>query len=252
MDQSLKPEIYIFNSLEKVSHALAEMIMKISNDAVMKNGKFSLVLSGGRTPRRLYSLLASEYADKIVWEAVHLFWGDERCVARDHPDSNYAMASQTLISKIQIPAQNIHRIHTELHPPEKAAESYEEMLREFFNNPEDKISSAFDVILLGVGPDGHTASLFPQSPVLEEKSRWVAAVDAPASFSTRQRITMTFPLMNRSRAAIFLVSGAEKSTVVEMILEEPERARTIYPAARVQPRERLMWFIGEKEGGLHE
>jgi 6-phosphogluconolactonase len=88
MDQSLKPEIYIFNSLEKVSHALAEMIMKISNDAVMKNGKFSLVLSGGRTPRRLYSLLASEYVDKIVWEAVHLFWGDERCVARDHPDSN--------------------------------------------------------------------------------------------------------------------------------------------------------------------
>ncbi len=247
MDQSLKPEIYIFNSLEKTGQALAERILKISNDAVAKKGKFTLALSGGRTPRRLYNLLASEYADKIVWEAVHLFWGDERCVAKDHPDSNYAMADQTLISKIQIPAQNIHRIHTELHPPEKAAESYEEMLREFFNNPEDKVSSTFDVILLGVGPDGHTASLFPQSLVLEEKNRWVAAVDAPPSFSTRQRITMTFPLMNRSRAAVFLVSGAEKSTVVEMILEKPDRARKIYPAARVKPTEKLMWFIGEKE-----
>jgi 6-phosphogluconolactonase len=157
------------------------------------------------------------------------------------------MADQTLISKIQIPAQNIHRIHTELHPPAKAAESYEEMLREFFNDPEDKTPSAFDVILLGLGPDGHTASLFPQSPALEEKNRWVAAVDAPPSFPTRQRITMTFPLINRSRAAVFLVSGAEKSSVVEMILKKPDRARTIYPAARVNPRERLMWFIGKKE-----
>jgi 6-phosphogluconolactonase len=121
------------------------------------------------------------------------------------------------------------------------------MLREFFNNPEDKVSSAFDVILLGAGPDGHTASLFPQSPALEEKNRWVAAVDAPPSFSTGQRITMTFPLMNRSRAAIFLVSGAEKSPVVEMILEEPDRARKIYPAARIQPTEKLLWYVGKKE-----
>jgi len=132
-----------------------------------ERGYFTLALAGGQTPRSLYRLLAREYRERIPWPQVHLFWGDERCVPPDDPDSNFAAAHETLISKVPLPSQNIHCIPTEIGPPEKAADVYEQVLREFFEGT----SPTFDVVLLGVGEDGHTASLFPGDPVLQERKR---------------------------------------------------------------------------------
>jgi len=220
--------------------------VKEADEAVKKKGRFLLALCGGNTPRFLYSLLASEYAKNIEWNAVHLFWGDERYVSKDQPESNFAMAHDTLISKVPLPPQNVHRINTEGETPERAAESYEKILRGFFEEVEGEAFQTFDVTLLGMGKDGHTASLFPENLVIEEKSRWVAEVDAPPSILPQSRITLTLPVLNKSRAVFFLVSGAEKSMVLRSILEEPDKARRHYPAAMVQARRKLVWYVDEE------
>ena len=131
----MTPEVHIYADLTEASKALAENLVNIVQDCVSKRGFFSLALSGGRTPRTLYGLLASEYSSQIPWNDVHLFWSDERCVPKDHPDSNYAMAYNILISRVSLPSQHIHRIPAEIDPPEKAAESYEKILRDFFPTP---------------------------------------------------------------------------------------------------------------------
>jgi 6-phosphogluconolactonase len=245
MGESLRPEVIIFPNLEKASHSLAEKLTEEASTAVGKQGQFTLALSGGKTPRLLYNLLAREYKNKVEWQAVHLFWGDERCVPQNHPDSNFSLAYETLISKIPLPPQNIHSLKTGLENPRKAADTYEEILKEFFRDSETENFPTFDAILLGMGKDGHTASLFPGSPVLDEKNRWVVAVEAPSSFSPKNRITLTLPLINRSRAVFFLVSGSEKSRVLKSILEEPDKARRNYPAAMVQARKKLIWHVDE-------
>jgi 6-phosphogluconolactonase len=243
--KSLRSEVRVFTDLTIASHSLAEMIVEEADKAVEKRGRFALALSGGKTPRILYNLLASEYSSRMDWAAAHLFWGDERWVPKDHPDSNFAMAYDTLVSKIPIPPQNIHRIPVEMETPERAADSYDKTLRAFFKEREEEISYTFDVTLLGVGKEGHTASLFPGNLVLEEESRWVVAVDAPSFFPPKNRITLTLPVINRSFAVFFLVSGAEKRKIVSLILEDPERARESYPAAMVHPKEKLVWYVGE-------
>lgn len=246
MVESLKPEVHVFHNLENASRALADTIVKEADEAVKKKGRFLLALCGGNTPRFLYSLLASEYAKNIEWSVVHLFWGDERYVPKDHPESNFAFAYHNLISKVSLPAQNIHRINTEGETPERAAESYEKILREFFEEAEGEAFQTFDVTLLGMGKDGHTASVFPESLVIKEKSRWIAAVDAPPSILPQSRITLTLPALNTSGAVFFLVSGAEKSVVLRSILEEPDKARRHYPAAMVQARRKLVWYVDEE------
>jgi 6-phosphogluconolactonase len=152
------------------------------------------------------------------------------------------MAYETMISKVPLPPQNIHRATSEIQTPERAAESYEKVLRGFFNDSDEETSLTFDVILLGIGEDGHTASLFPGSPALEEKSRWVVAVDAPPFFSPKKRVTLTLPVINKSISVFFLVSGSEKRLVLKSILEEPGRH---YPASMVQARKELIWYIDE-------
>jgi len=245
MGESLKPEIRVFTDLENASHSLAEKIVEEAGEAVAKRGRFTLALSGGKTPGLLYSRLASEYSTKIEWPAVHLFWGDERYVPQEHPDNNFAMAYPALISKIPLPPQNIHCINTGLENPGKAADTYEEILREFFRDSEAEDFPTFDVILLGMGKDGHTASLFPGSPVLDEKNRWVVAVQAPSSFSPKNRITLTLPVINKSISVFFLVSGSEKASVLKSILEEPDTAGKLYPAAMVKARRKLIWYVDE-------
>jgi len=242
MGESLRPEVYVFTDLTNASHSLAEKIVEEAGEAIEKRGRFALALSGGKTPSFLYHLLASEYSARIDWPAIHLFWGDERCVPQNHPDSNFAMAYETMISKVPLPPQNIHRVTSEIQTPERAAESNEKVLREFFNDSDKETSPTFDVILLGVGEDGHTASLFPGSPALEEKSRWVVAVDAPPSYSPKKRITLTLPVINKSISVFFLVSGSEKRTVLKSILEEPGRH---FPAAMVQARRKIIWYVDE-------
>ncbi|TEU05453.1 MAG: 6-phosphogluconolactonase, partial [Candidatus Aminicenantes bacterium] len=214
MGESVKPEVHSFKTLRDASLALAERIVETARVAIEEHRQYTMALSGGKTPELLYSLLASEFSERMGWNSIHLFWGDERFVPQDHPDSNFRMAYHAWISKVPIPRQNIHRIPTETETPEEAARSYEKTLKEFFNPPDNKSIPAFDAILLGVGTDGHTASLFPGSRVLGEKSRWVVSVEAPPSVFPKKRITLTLPLINNSREVFFFAFGDEKKNVL--------------------------------------
>lgn len=246
MGESVNPEVHSFKTLRDASLALAERIVETARVAIEEHGQYTMALSGGKTPELLYSLLASKFSERMGWNSIHLFWGDERFVPQDHPDSNFRMAYHAWISKVPIPRQNIHRIPTETKTPEEAARSYEKTLKEFFNPPDNKSIPAFDAILLGVGTDGHTASLFPGSRVLGEKSRWVVAVEAPPSVFPKKRITLTLPLINSSREVFFFAFGNEKKNVLSEIFEEPEKAKKAYPAAMVKARERLLWYVEKK------
>jgi 6-phosphogluconolactonase len=242
MAESGSPVVRLFPDLHDASQALAKRLVEVARDVLAAKDSFALALSGGKTPRSLYAFLAREHSSEISWERVHIFWGDERCVSQESKDSNFAMAYESLISKVQLPAQNVHRIPAEISPPEKAAGDYERVIREFFK-PAEEESFLFDAMILGIGDDGHTASLFPRSSALEEKSRWALAVNAPPSFSPQKRITLTLPLINRSRSIFFLASGTKKREVVREILKNPETAQRRYPAAMIRPLGSVAWYI---------
>lgn len=186
-----------FPGIGEMSRAAAILISRLAGDRVEKNGRFTLVLSGGRTPRVLYEMLsASPFLDEIPWEETHLFWGDERFVPRDHPQSNYLMAQSALISRVPLPTENVHPVPVEEGTLGEAASTYEEHLRGFLGVPFGAPPNpSFDVVLLGMGADGHTASLFPGDPVLEERERWVASLRAPEGYQARDRVTLTLPVM---------------------------------------------------------
>jgi len=244
----MKPEIRTHSSLEDLSRAAAECICEIAEEAIKERGIFTLVLSGGTTPRLLYEELAKEpYASRVDWQHTHLFWGDERCVPSDNPDSNFSLALQTLISKVDVPPSNIHRIPAATGSPKPVAAEYETTLREFFQataagDPSTSFPS-FDLVLLGIGGDGHTASLFPGDAALEERDRWVVAVDGANASPPVERITLTLPAINKARYVIFLASGSNKREVFQQVVNNPETSS--YPAARVKPSGRLVWFIDE-------
>ncbi len=244
-DSDMKPEVRRYPDLEHLSNAAAEFICSLADEGSNKSGLFTIALSGGKTPKSLYANLARPlYTTRMSWSHIHLFWGDERCVPPDHPESNFSMAFRALISKVPIPVQNIHRIPAETEPPEEAAEAYEAVLREFFSSRRKAGPiSTFDVILLGVGKDGHTASLFPGDQALEEKKRWVTAVRAPQGSPPVPRITLTLPLINGARWVLFMVSGSGKREVVRSILQDPLLAAQRFPAARVNPGGRVVWLI---------
>jgi 6-phosphogluconolactonase len=219
----------------------AGLIRDRAIESVRERGRFLLVLSGGSTPRPLYETLAREpFAAGLPWDRTHLFWGDERCVPPNDPNSNYRMAEETLISRVSVPPENVHRILGESASPEEAARGYERDLRRVF--PEESFPR-FDCILLGLGPDGHTASLFPGDAALEERTRWAMAVEAPESSPIRRRVTLSLPAINHGRLVLFLVSGSRKKTLADSILSGPEESRRGYPAARVSPDGRLVWFL---------
>lgn len=238
----------MYASLLELSHAAAQFIAALAKTTIKEKGRFTLVLSGGKTPRLLYEQLAQEPFIKWVdWQHTHLFWGDERCVPHDHPDSNFALAFQSLISKVDMPPSNIHRIPAGTRFSKGAAETYEKILRQFFQlTPEsdhDSCFPSFDLVLLGLGQDGHTASLFPQDAALEERHRWAVAVDGASASPPVPRITLTFPVINEARFVLFLASGSDKREVFQEIVKRPETSA--YPAARVKPSGRLLWFIDE-------
>ncbi|MBW2147075.1 MAG: 6-phosphogluconolactonase [Deltaproteobacteria bacterium] len=251
----MKREIRRFPDLKELSRAASDLMIKRAEECVAERGVFTLVLSGGKTPRTLYEHLARPPVSGMMpWARTHLFWGDERCVPPDHPESNYAMAFKALLSKVPVPPQNIHRIPAEMEPPEDAAAAYEKILRGFFqtlfnqdshlpSSAEGSLFPSFDLILLGVGEDGHTASLFPGDEVLEERKLWVAAVRAREVLPSTPRITLTLPMINMAECVVFMVSGARKKEAVQSILEYPEKAGRVYPAARVRPRQRVVWFL---------
>ena len=236
-------EIKIVPDAVTLAHEAAQEFHRLAEAAVQQQGRFAVALSGGNTPRSVYSLLAGE-PNQLPWERIHIFFGDERHVPPDHPDSNFRMASESLLSKVPIPEKNIHRIHAEL-DAEPAAAEYDQDLRDFFGLV-NQGWPRFDLIFLGIGEDGHTASLFPGSKALTETSSRVTA-NWVEKFKTF-RITLTFPVLNHAAEVVFLVSGASKSQILSEILR-PDAQK--YPAQSIQPENgRLLWLVDEDAGSL--
>ena len=230
-------EKIICADLDDLAHRAAAEWVRTADEAIARAGRFAVALSGGNTPRALYAKLAGEVLrSRIAWDRWHFFWGDERSVPADHPDSNYRMAYEALLSRVPVPAANIHRIETERGPAEAAA-AYEAALRDFFAPPRGGFPR-FDLILLGIGEEGHTASLFPGSAALEERERLVVAVYVEKLKT--DRITFTLPVLNSAAEVAFLVSGKSKAEAVKETL----RGAADLPAARVAPADgRLLWLL---------
>jgi 6-phosphogluconolactonase len=217
--------------------AAADLIATTAAAAVAARGRFTLALSGGNTPRALYQLLAAEYATRIPWSSTHLFFGDERCVPPDNPDSNYRMANEALLSRIIGLSDRTARIEGERAPSE-AATRYDAVLRKSFVD-----DATFDITLLGIGEDGHTASLFPGSPALDERTRWALATEAPPTMKTRQRVTLTYPMFANSRAVVFLVAGPDKRRILADVLADAGNPSARYPASRITARDQLLYLV---------
>lgn len=241
-------DIRTYPDAHGLAHAAGEHFMAIAAAAIAARAQFSVALSGGSTPRPLFERLATEeLASQLPWSSVHVFWGDERCVPPDHPDSNYAMARETLLDHVPIPPPNVHRIQGEMEPSEAAA-VYERTLRQFFVPGPEPEMVTFDLVLLGLGTDGHTASLFPGSELLEEQSRWVAANRADQARGWR--VTLTPPAINAARHVTFLVAGAGKATILQQVLSGPRQPGSL-PAQIVDPRSgNLLWLLDSAAAAL--
>ncbi len=215
----------------------ANTIQELAHTAINQTGRFSIALSGGSTPKTLFQILASDYQEKIDWENIYVFWGDERCVPPDDADSNYKMARETLLDHVPVLEANIYRIRGEL-PPEEGAVQYEEALRGVFNNQLPRI----DLILLGMGDDGHTASLFPGTDALNEQQKWVI----PNHVSTAKqtwRITLTLPVINNAANVMFLVAGTGKSKTLKRVLQGDYKP-TELPSQLIKPTNgNLVWAV---------
>ncbi len=230
--------VRVFSSAEELQREAARAIVGEAERALAERRTFSLVLSGGSTPKAVYERLAAEMTHTpVAWESIHLFWGDERCVPPDHAESNFRMVNEALLRRTNIPRTNIHRIEAERSPKE-AAERYENEIRQFFMLEKNQFPR-FDLVLLGLGDDGHTASLFPGTSILGETVRLVAEGFVPKL--NAHRISMTLPTINNARAVMFLVAGASKAKILYEVLEGPIGQ---YPAQRVQPTGgTLQWLV---------
>jgi len=214
--------------------------------ACHSTGRFSICLSGGSTPKRLYELLAvAPYRDALPWDRVHWFWGDDRFVSWDDPNSNYGMAYAALLGKAPVPPENIHGIEPKT-SPDRAAAAYEATLKSYYGADRlDPARPLFDVMLMGLGPDGHTASLFPGKPALDEKSRWVTGVPEPGLQPLVPRVTLTYPALESCRSAAFLVAGADKVPALTGV----RAGDTKLPSARFSPVGELIWFLDRAASG---
>ena len=234
--------VRVFETAEQVADAAAQQFVELANE---RQGQFAVALAGGNTPRRLYELLAGDqFRNRVNWSKVHLFFGDERCVAVDHPDSNYRMAYEALISQVDIPASNVHPINGNGDPETNAAR-YEAELREFFRG---SLKPKFDLVLLGLGEDGHTASLFPQTEALAVRENWVVAnwVEKLRSY----RITLTTPAINSAGNVTFLVAGANKAPAVIAVLNGPVEHESL-PAQMIKPDAgNLTWLLDSPAASL--
>jgi 6-phosphogluconolactonase len=220
--------------------AAAEEVLRAAAEAIAQRGRFTIALSGGSTPRNLYTLIAANASASLPWDQMFFFWGDERHVPLNDPDSNYRMAKETLLSKVPIPPANIFPVPADNPDAAAAAQAYEDTLRKFFALAPGEFPR-FDLILLGMGPDGHTASLFPETAALQEKSRLVVANWVEKL--SNSRITFTLPVLNAARCVAFLVSGADKAAVLHEVLEGKAPGEK-YPSKLVRPIEgKLIWFV---------
>ncbi len=230
-----------YPNTDTLSQEAAQYIVRLANEAIVTHGRFTFALSGGSTPKKLYSLLGSDaYRKQIDWTRVEIFWSDERCVPPDNPESNYLMAQQALLNNVPIPANQIHPMPADQPNREAASQAYtSEMQRVFGTNGIPQ----FDLIQLGMGPEGHTASLFPHQPSLHEQQRLVMPVTVPKP--PPDRLTFTPPLLNAAHHILFLVTGAEKADAVQAVLEGPYQPDE-YPAQLVQPTNGdVVWMLDE-------
>jgi 6-phosphogluconolactonase len=226
--------IHIFTDAGAVERAAAEMFVEHARDAVAARGVFRVALAGGSTPRRLYALLADgqdSFRQQVPWDRIHFFWGDERHVPPDHADSNYRMANEAMLAHVPVPPENVHRIRAENPNAAQAAEEYVQQLRDCFG-PGTVNLPRLDFILLGMGGDGHTASLFPGTAALQEQNQWMVS-NWVEKFQTH-RITMTPPLLNNGACVVFLVQGEEKVEPLRAVLYGERKPQT-YPSQLIQP-----------------
>lgn len=235
-------KMVILTDVNALARAAVDIFVEQAQSALRAKGRFAVALSGGSTPRAVYKLLADA---PLAWENIHLFWGDERCVPPDHADSNFRMTTESLLMRVHIPPENVHRIQGEL-APELAAARYEQELRAFFGDV-----PRFDLILLGLGDDGHTASLFPESPALHERTRWAAAVahETPPP-PLVPRVTLTLSVLNAARQVVFLVSGGGKAARLAEVLRASMASPSL-PASMIQPDNgEILWLIDQSAATL--
>jgi len=247
--------ILVYSDEGALAESAADHIAAWITQNVANHGRFALTLSGGSTPRALYQrLAAAPRRDRIPWDKVHVFWGDERAVPPSHPESSYRLAQETLLAKVPMPPANVHRLKGEASDLEAAAAEYEQTLRDYFNLPAsaaEEVWPRLDLVLLGLGPDGHIASLFPDSPALDEGRKWVVATPAAPGEPHVPRLTLTLPVLNHAAQVIFLVTGAAKADMAREVLGGSETGRGL-PAVCVHvhpPNGSMMWMLDEAAAG---
>lgn len=235
--------VCVYESPEELAGAAAHDFAARAAEAIEERGRFAVVLAGGSTPRAAYELLARDFAETIDWGRVHVFFGDERSVPPDHEDSNYRMAREALLDHVSV--RSVHRMRGEMSPDE-AAFSYEDELRGFFGA---EGLPRFDLVLLGIGSDGHTASLFPETPALDVTDRWV--FENPVEKLDTVRLTLTVPVINAARATSFLVAGEDKAEALKRILEGDADPRE-YPAKLIRSVSGPVWMVDRAAAGSLE
>ena len=239
-------ELHIAQNTQELSENLAAWISNYIQEVLQDQPIFTLVLSGGNTPKQLFALLAKEpYKIMIPWERIHFFWGDERAVPFEDERNNAKMAYDTLLNAVGIPEENIHVMRTDISPEQSAAE-YEKILHDYFKEDE----TTFDLVLLGMGDDGHTLSLFPGTPVVHEEKAWVTSFFLKAQ--DMYRITLTAPVVNRAACVIFMTTGTGKSLTLKSVIEgsfNPD----LFPSQLIRPEDgELHWFVDEAAAGALE
>ena len=240
---SRTPELHIFPDSQELARKAADFVLRSGEEAIEEQGRFLIALSGGSTPKALYSLLAKpSFARRLDWSKVHFLFGDERGVPPSHPDSNYAMVNEVLFSPLRISPAQIHRMRGEDHP-ETAAAQYEDTLRRLTSTARGQWP-ILDLILLGMGDDGHTASLFPGTASLTEHTRWVTPSVAPQA--PHPRLTLTLGVINHASVILFLVTGPNKAHILQRVIERRPTDPIVYPAQLVQPEcGRLLWYLDQ-------
>ncbi len=238
------PDVQVFEDLETASRAAARIFVGTGGQAIAQRKRFLVALSGGSTPIRLFQLLASEYRAQVDWDKTHLFWADERCVPAEDPESNYGQARRILLEAVEIPETNVHPIIGSLAPHE-AATKYAQVLQQFASQP--LRWPRFDLVLLGIGEDGHTASLFPRSPADPDSP--TLAVIAHYRGRPADRVTLTPRVFNSSSLVLFMVAGRNKADILAAVLGD-RHDRVLYPAQRIDPKGgKVIWLVDEAAAG---
>ena len=236
----MKPDIRIFKSLKEISRSAAIIFVEQAAQAILERGRFLAALNGGSTPAGTFKLLATEFREQVDWQPIHVFWGDERCVPASDPESSYGQARDLLLSHVPIPKENIHRIEGELSPAQ-AAKDYSIVLRRFASPTLEW--PRFDLVFLGMGEDGHTASLFPGSPI--DVSGAVLPVTGQYQDRPARRVTLTPLVFNTARRVVFMAAGEKKAATLAEVLSDRYNPE-LYPAQRIDPKDgKLIWLVDE-------